>query len=116
MAADAKSEDMHTSKPYTSQGNWFYEQCKEKESIKNRDHQGGLGPEGDLTTDTCHKRPNMHKSKNHKGTPDAPFDRNESGYVCFGNTLAKTPMQSGIELLIQSRFYIFTPTNRYQLK
>ena len=56
------------------------------------------------------------RGKNHKGTPDAPFDRNESGYVCFGNTLAKTPMQSGIELLIQSRFYIFTPTNRYQLK
>lgn len=38
--ADAKSEDMHTSKPYTSQGSWSYEQCKEKESIKNKDHQG----------------------------------------------------------------------------
>lgn len=31
-------------------------------------------------------------------------------------TLLHPPMQSGIESMIQSRFYIFTPTNRYQLK
>lgn len=97
-------------------GSKFSERFKEKEDIKNRNHQGGLGPEGDLTTDTCHKRPNMHKSKNHKGTPNVPFDQNKSGYACFGSTLATTPMQSGIESMIQSRFYIFTPTNRYQLK
>lgn len=39
--ADAQRVGVQTSEPYTSQGNWFYEQYKEKEGIKNRDHQGG---------------------------------------------------------------------------